>query len=276
MIAAERAAAFAVASTLLLAPEPLHYDLPQLSCARFEQTVRSDIETSLAGRQRREEAAMDGRLLLRAVSGGRDTLRIEAWFDSLTVWRRSAEGTLQPETDGIIGGRYRGVLAPRGRYRAEARPFVPDAVAEVADVSGVLDDLLPRLPPIPLAVGQVWSDSAGFEIRRLADSANAAGTALLRFRLTDRRELQEATVKGDSLPIPVRQLTRETGTFVWHPADGLTRRDRQVTVETFVPARGRVRQPVRSRLEQHIVLQRLSADGACPARSAAPDQTGAR
>jgi hypothetical protein len=261
---ADWGAALGLAGALVLQPEPVRYGATQLDCTRFQQTARSDIATSLAGAPRRESAGMDGRLVLRASPGPRDSLRLEAWFDTLDVWRRSAEGTLQPETDGLIGGRYRGTLSPSGRYRSEGRPFVPDEVAEVTDLSAVLDDLLPRLPPVPLAVGQVWGDSSGLEIRRLSDSANISGEPLLRFRLTDRRKAQEAPLKGDSMPIRVRQTTREEGTFAWHSRDGLVRRDRQVTVETYIPAGGPVRQPVRSRVAQRIVLERLSGAAACP------------
>ncbi|HEU4649381.1 MAG TPA: hypothetical protein VFS33_10000 [Gemmatimonadales bacterium] len=271
----KRVAALGLIGAALFPPEPPRYSAAQLECAQFEQTVRSEIATSLSGAPRRETAGIAGRLVVRAAPGGRDSLRVEAWFDSLSVWRRSAEGTLEPETDGLIGGRYRGTLAPFGRYRAEARPFVPDELAEVADLSTVLDDLFPRLPPAPLAVGQAWADSNGLEIRRLPDSAAASGEPLLRFRLTDRRKAQEAAVKGDTVPIQLQQTMREEGTFTWHPRDGLLRRDRQVTVETNIPAGGRVRRPVRSRIEQRIVLERLSERAACPAQTAAPDRTEA-
>jgi hypothetical protein len=267
-------AALGLIGAALLPPDPVRYSAPQLDCAQFKQTVRSEIETSLAGAPRRETVGLAGRLVVRAAPVGRDSLRLEAWFDSLSVWRRSAEGNIEPETDGLIGGRYRGTLAPFGRYQSEARPFVPDEIAEVADLSRVLDDLLPRLPPAPLAVGQAWADSNGLEIRRLPDSAAASGEPLLRFRLTDRRRVQEAPVKGDTVPIQLKQTTREEGTFVWHPRDGLLRRDRQVTAETDIPVGGQVRRPVRSRIEQRIVLERLSGGGACPARTAAPDRTG--
>jgi hypothetical protein len=272
---AELLAALGLVGALVAPPESVRYRASQLDCTRFQRTARSEIETSLAGPPRRESAGLDGRLVLRVAPATGDSMRIEAWFDTLEVWRRSPEGTLQPETDGVIGGRFRGILSSLGRYRPEARPFVPDEVAEVADLSTVLDDLLPRIPPVPLAVGQAWSDASGVEIRRLADSAAATGEPLLRFRLTDRREVQEAPVKGDSIPIRLRQTTREEGTFTWHPRDGLLRRDRRVTVETNIPPGGRVRRPVRSRVEQRIVLERLSRGATCPERTAAPGRTEA-
>jgi len=267
-------AALALAALLAAPAPPPRYTAPQLDCARFGERARSDIRTSVGGRDRHETAGEDARWQVRATPAG-DSVRVQAWLDSLTVWRTSPEGTLRPDTDGLIGGRYRGTLAPNGRYRAEARPFVPDEVGAVVDLGRAFDDLLPRLPPVPLAVGQSWSDSAGLEIRRLPDTSVAAGELLLRFRLVERRDVTEVTPQGDSVPIPVRQSSREEGSFVWHPREGLVRRDRQVTVETSIPSGGRIRRAVRSRVEQRIVLERLSGAAACPTRTAAPDRTAA-
>lgn len=241
-------------------PEPeVRYTPPQLQCAAFRETSRSNLETYVAGRTRRETLGLDGEWRFRAMPAAGDSVRLEAWFDSLTIWRRSAEGSLEPETDALIGGRYRGVLSPDGRYRAETRPFVPDEVGEVADVSRELDDLLPRLPLRGLAVGATWTDGAGLEIRRLGVSTGV--DSVLRFRLSLRRENHEGTLRGDSLPLQLRQSTREDGTFAWHSRSGLLRRERHITVETYVPAEPRVRRPVRSRVEQNVVLERLA--GGC-------------
>ena len=161
----------------VLAPR---YAPHQLECARFREVSRSNLETYVGGRARRETLGLDGEWRFRAGPARADSVRLEGWFDTLAVSRRSEEGTLEPETDALIGGRYRGVLSPDGRYRADARPFVPDEVAEVADLSRALDDLLPRLPAGALAVGAVWTDGAGLEIRRLGDSTGADSVA--RFR----------------------------------------------------------------------------------------------
>jgi hypothetical protein len=57
----------------------------------------------------------------------------------------------------------------------------------------------------------------------------------------------------------------EEGEFVWDPREGLVHRDREIRVETSIPAAGRVRRPVRSRLAQRITLSRLPAspDSTC-------------
>jgi len=236
-------------------PAPLRYEAAQLDCARFRERSRSEIETYVAGQTRRETAGLDGEWRFRAAPGAGDSLRLEAWFDTLSVWRQSERDSLGPDTDGIIGGRYRGMLSPSGRYRAEARPFVPDPLQEVADLSRALDDLLPPLPPRLLAVGETWSDGVGLEIRRLADSAGAGGP-IHRFRLTVRRDADQARLRGDSTPLKVRQSIREDDTFTWQPRDGLLRRDRHISVETYVPTEARVRRPVQARIEQRVVLER--------------------
>ena len=240
------------------APEAVRYAASQLQCVAFHETSRSDLETYLAGRTRRETLGFDGEWRFRAATAPGDSVRLEAWFDTLAVWRRSPEGSLEPDTDPLIGGRYRGVLSPDGRYRAEARPFVPDELAEVADLSRELDDLLPRLPLEGVAVGMTWTDGSGLEIRRLGDST--ASDSILRFRVSFRRESREGTLRGDSLPLRLRQTTQEEGSFAWHARSGLLRRERHITVETYVPAEPRVRRPVRSKVEQRVTLERLPGD----------------
>ena len=245
------------ASRLPFVPGPPgpRYVATQLDCAGFRERSRSDLETYVAGRARREAVGIDAEWRFRAAPARGDTIALEGWLDTLSVWRRSEEDSLAPDTDGIIGGRYRGLLSGDGRYHTEVRPFVPDPLLEVADLSRALEDLLPRLPPRPLAVGETWGDGAGLEIRRLADSAGAQGVQ--RFRLTLRREVTEARLRGDSLPLRLRQSVREDGTFAWQTQAGLISRERNVTVDTYVPAEARVGRPVQARIEQRITLERM-------------------
>jgi hypothetical protein len=128
-------------------PESLRYAAAQLDCAAFSETRRSEVATYVAGRARRETVGLDGAWRFRAAPADGDSVHLEGWFDSLAVWRHSERDSLNPDTDPIIGGRFRGLLSADGRYRAEARPFVPDPLLEVADLARSLDDLLPRLPP---------------------------------------------------------------------------------------------------------------------------------
>jgi hypothetical protein len=184
---------------------------------------------------------------------------LEGWYDSLAIRRHTPGGDLVPDTDGLIGGRYRGRLAPAGQYEPSARPFIPDEVAEVADLSSALDDLLPPLPPRALRSGETWRGSQ-IAITRLADTV-AEGRTLLRFSLDQERHASEATPRGDTVPVALTQTTTEHGTFLWDPALGLVARQREIEVRTSIPAGGRIRAPVRSRVVQHIELTRLAPSG---------------
>ncbi|HXE56878.1 MAG TPA: hypothetical protein VNK43_02660 [Gemmatimonadales bacterium] len=234
------------------------YAASQLACARYREEVRSGVRAESGGRSRVERAGRGGVLVIEA-SPADSGVRLEAWFDSLSVWRESPAGRLVPDTDGLLGGRYRGTLTPAGRYHAEASPFVPDEVAEVADLGGVLADLFPPLPDRPLAPGEVAGDST-VSIRRLPDSV-AAGARLARYRLERRHASRTERTVGDTLGFVADQVQTEEGAFVWHPTQGLLRWERQVTIETTIPAEGAVRRPVRARVEQRIRLARLPRAG---------------
>ena len=181
---------------------------------------------------------------------------LEGWYDSLTIRRHTPAGDLTPDTDGLIGGRYRGRLDRAGHYEPTARPFIPDEVAEVADLSAALDDLLPPLPPGPLRPGGTWQD-AGLTITRLADTV-AQGRTLLHYSLNLQRRANETTPRGDTVPVALMQTTTEQGSFLWDSALGLTKRQRKIEVETSIPAGGRIRAPVRSRIVQYIEVTRLA------------------
>lgn len=234
------------------------YSAAKLDCTRWSESSRSEIETVTSRSAGEATAGREGRWSFRArdTTGG---VSLEGWYDSLSVWRQTQGARLTPDTDGVIGGRYRGLLGWTGVYTSHARPFVPDEVAEVAEVGGALDDLFPPLPPKPLAPGQSWRGS-GTEITRLPDSV-AAGRRLMRFAVRARHERSETVPHGDTLPIPVRQTITEKGGFVFDAASGLTRRTREIVVETSISSEGRVRQPVRSRVIQHVELGRIPGGG---------------
>jgi len=257
------AAGRAVAQAPLHQPAEFHYTAEQLDCSGFREHSRARLYAQTGTRQRRETLTRDGiwRLRARRATAG---LAVEAWYDSLALSRQSPEGTLVPDTDGLLGGRYRGTLTPAGRYVAEARPFIPDEVAEVAELSGAMDDLLPPLPPVPLAAGRRWSDSTGLEIRRLRDSL-AGGRVVRRLALHARAETDQATLRGDTTRVPARQITVEDGEVAWDDGRGLLSRVRRIVVETTVPAGGPLREPLRSRLEQEMSLVRM--EGECEGAS---------
>jgi hypothetical protein len=230
------------------------YTAKQLDCGRFLETVASEILTEAAGRTRRQTSDRRGVWQFRAAPSN-DGVALEGWLDSLVLSRRSPETTISPDTDGLLGGRYRGTLSRAGVYTSRVRPFVPDEVAELAEMAGALDDFFPPLPSRALKAGGEWTDSLGLTIRRLPDSA-LSGVPLLRFALESRRESRAASTPADTLPLRLRQQIGERGEFVWHPLLGLLRRDRRIVVETTVPPSRAVRQAVRSKVEQRITVLR--------------------
>ena len=244
----------------------------QLQCARFLETGESAIQTESGGRIRHQTSERRGYWQFRATRFG-NTLALEGWLDSLTLIRRSPEATISPDTDGLLGGRYRGVLSATGTYTSEVQPFIPDEVAEVAGMATALEDFFPPLPPVQLAVGKSWSDSTGLTIQRLPDSA-LSGLPLFRFKLERTGEIRVSAKRGDSLAVPHRQLSEENGSFVWHPNLGLVRRDRNIVVQTSVPVSRTVRRPVRSKVEQRIVVTRDLRGDPTECRDAFPRSLG--
>ena len=238
------------------------YTSAQLHCARYHESARSEIETQSAGRTRRARAEREGRwrFLARDSLGG---VSLEGWYDSLAVRHGSGDTLAVPDTDGIIGGRYRGLLGPTGGYRRLASPFVPDEVAEATDAAAALDELFPPLPAATLEPGARSSDGAGLEIERLADST-AGGAALRRYAVRRRAVATEAVPRGDTIPVPLKQTTSEDARVVWRDGVGVLRVHRETTIEATIPAGGRIRAPVRSRVVQRATLRRLPSDPDCP------------
>jgi hypothetical protein len=236
------------------APAQDRYLTGQFSPARFHKTSTATITTQMGNRTRHEVVGEDGWLMVQArdTSGG---LGLEAWFDSLAVWRDAEEGRLTPETDGVIGGRYRGLLSGDGRYTRWEVPFVPAEIAEIVDLEATMDDLLPALSPGRLGPGESWSDSSGLTITRLVDSASGS-TILRRYRTV--LHVPERRVGGaDSSRIGSLQEEDQRGVFLWKPGMGLMRWERDIVIRMTVPPGGDIRQTVRARVEQHVILMRL-------------------
>lgn len=202
--------ATAVLSGPLAAQVPA-YTPVQLACVRFDIRVTTHVTTDLQGRRRVEELRREGRLTLRgtAAEGG---IAIEAWWDSLTLWRRADGRTLRPDAEGILGGRYRGVLSLSGRFTRSAAPWVPDDVAEVSDLSVALDDLFP--------------DFAAGTVRKLSGSGGRE-----RFRLLASKEV-DGPVTAER-PFAVHESESSDGIAVWG-REGLISWTRQITAETRV------------------------------------------
>lgn len=236
----------------------------QLDCAAYRQQVRSVIQLESTRQRSRETTGRDGVLILRATAED-SVFALEAWFDTLSVWREGSGERIEPETDGVIGGRFKGLLTRLGGFTSLDRPFIPDDVAQVADIGDALEELLPQLPPIPLSPGAGWKDDFGTAIMRLPDET-IAGRDVSRYRLVRRDSRDESRMLPDSTPVRATRQESETGVFDWTEELGLVRWEREITVDVTVPAGGPVKQPFRTRIVQQATVHRLSTG--CDARSA--------
>jgi hypothetical protein len=238
-------AAFAVLAVLAarppgrLAAQAPRYDAGQLACVAYDVRVHTAVTTELQGRRREESLRRTGRLVVQG-SPGEDGVLIEAWWDSLRLWRRADGRTFEPDAEGLLGGRYRGELRQDGVFLRSETPWVPDEVAEVSDVATALDDLF---PPLPGAAGNTFT--------KLRDSARVA-----RWRIVS---ATNAEYPADSArPFAVKESEESDGILVWG-SDGLLRWDRTVTAVTEL--RESAQRSFRSRVQQRIELQRT---GRCP------------
>ena len=189
---------------------PARYTEARLGCATFRETVETEIRTAAGSSVREERAGRAGLLRIRASSGD-SGLGVLAWFDSLSDWREGPEGRSVPDTEGLLGGRWRGLLDPRGRYSSRVVPFIPEDLGEVADLRGILEDFFPRLPDSALGDGATW---------RWSTHASA----------------DSSTIVEDSLAIPVHRESTEAGTLVWTTERGPVRWEREITVTATIPA----------------------------------------
>ena len=207
------------------------YRATMLRCAVFREQVRTDIRSAVGATKRSEEAGRDGVLFLRAADGD-SGLGIVAWYDWLTVWRLSPEGRVVPETDGLLGGRWRGLLSPAGRYAPRAVPFIPEDVAEITELRNVLDDFLPLLP----------------------DSALAGGTE---HRWTRSATQDSTSVFQDSLAVPVHRDVSDEGRLLWDAERGPVRWERAITVTARIPPGRPFARGMTSVVRQRITVERV-------------------
>lgn len=185
------------------------YTAMQLDCATYVEEVRTEIRSTAGTVVREERAGRDGVLMVRATETDAG-LEVTAWYDSLTIWREGPEGRTTPDTEGLLGGRWRGALAPAGRYTPRTSPFIPDEVAEIADLRGILDDFLPLLPATAVAAGS-------------------------RHQWTRHATSDSTTVVQDSLAVPVRRDTEDSGSLEWDPGLGPVRWERTLRVTARIP-----------------------------------------
>ena len=249
--------------TLLALPAPLsaqaapiRYRTADLSCVRFHQSVETSLRLESGNRVLRQSSGRSGLLVVTArdTAGG---MLIESWFDSLMVWRAEATGKRAVDTDGVIGGRFLGLLGPEGRYSRIDAPFVPGEIAEITNLTAALDDFFPPVPGTSLEVGQRWQDSTGWVISRQSDQKN-----LQRYRMLGHRTLHPR-LGGDSLADTAQQVEEETALMLWDPAAGLMGWDRSIEAEAAIPANAELPHGAQTRVEQTIRLERVKR-GTCP------------
>jgi hypothetical protein len=234
------------------------YHPAQLDCSRFRQQVQSVILLDGGGQHSRETTGRDGTLTVHATAAD-SLLRLVAWFDTLSVWREGSGERLEPETDGVVGGRFRGLLTRSGEFTETDRPFIPDDIAEVAEVGDALVELFPPLPQIPLAPGAAWKDPFGLVILRIPDGSRE-GRRVERYRINRKLEREETRLLPDSSEIHAHRSETESSVVEWSGELGPMRWDREISVLVTVPVGGPVRQPFHTRIDQKVMVER-EADG---------------
>ena len=217
---------------------PARYTEARLGCATFRETVETEIRTAVGSSAREERAGRAGLLRLRATAADAG-LEVLAWYDSLTVWREGPEGRSVPDTEGLLGGRWRGLLESRGRYVGSVVPFIPDEVAGVAELRGILEDFFPLLPDSALADGAIW-------------------------RWSTRTSGDSTTMVEDTLAIPVHRESVEAGSLVWSEAVGPVRWEREITVTARIPPGRPFSRGVVSAVRQVVRVERT--DSVCSQR----------
>ena len=235
------------------------YEVRQLTCAAFRETVRTTVQAQSGGAPYQEQGQRRGLLVVRARPGN-GGLHFEAWYDSLYVRYDAREGRLVPDTDGLIGGRWEGELTPEGTVELATRPFIPPDLRAVSDLSDLLLDFFPPLAAAPVAAGATWTDSLGLTVERLRDSLGEAGV-LRRYRW--RIVSHGAPPLGEDTTVRIRQEARDQGRLVWNDRDGAVAWQREIAIDTRLASGGRRAPPYRGQVVQRIEVLRVGDHPAC-------------
>jgi hypothetical protein len=239
---------------LLQADAVPRYTPSQLSCSAFHEVVSGQVRGEAGRAVRQERLGRSGILVVRRAAADSDSL--EAWFDSLQVWREGPGGRTEPDTEGLLGGRWIGRLSAQGIWRQEQTPFVPDEVAAVMDLRALLGEFFPVLPAVYLGVGAADS-SGGSVIRRERDVTGAH-----RYSWRVKREVDTVAPINDSLEVAIRRDIREDGTMIWSPDRGPLRWERTIST-TVRPSGGSAKS--RGVATQRITVVRLPDYALCRA-----------
>lgn len=215
------------------------YTAEMLRCTGFREAVRTDIRSESGGTLRQETAGREGLLIVQAVPGDSGPV-LTAWYDSLTVWRQEPEGRIAPDAEGLLGGRWRGTLSPEGRFAGTQVPFIPDEVAEIAEVRGVLGDFFPPLAPGILKAVSAKDGRYEWRIKARTDTTGAV---------------------NDTLEVRLRRESVEEGTLTWDRRLGPVAWERRITVTGGIEAKGPIKRGIRSVVSQRIRVTRLRESG---------------
>jgi hypothetical protein len=235
------------------------YEVRQLTCAAFRETVRTTVRAQSGGDPYQEQGQRRGLLLVRARPGN-GGIRFEAWYDSLEVFYDARAGRLVPDTDGLIGGRWEGGLTPEGTVELTTRPFIPPDLREVSDLSDLLLDFFPPLASAPMAAGATWTDSLGLTVDRLRDSVSAGRTfRRYRWRITS----HAAPPAGEDTSVRIRQEAKDEGRLVWSDQDGAVAWQREITIDTRLASSRRRTPPYQGQVVQRIAVLRVPDHPVC-------------
>lgn len=246
--------------SLLLSQGAPSYTPELLKCVAFVEDVRTTVDARRGMQGWQEKGLRVGLLQVRATPH-QEGLAFEAWFDSLAVEYTNSEGKATPDTDGLIGGRWTGLLRPFGEVSLTARPFIPPDLAQVSDLSDELADFFPPLAPVALPPGGAWTDSLGLEMERLRDSV-AGGERLLRFRWRMTSDGASAAALVDT-SVRLRQDIEDDGTLAWSVARGPVAWRREIQVSTRVGASRRGGTPSEGRVTQRVAVRRVTNPDGC-------------
>jgi len=235
------------------------YQAEFLRCAAFVEEVRTTVDARRGLESWQERGMRRGLLQVRSAAGS-PGFAFEAWYDSLAVEYSGPVGTVTPDTDGLIGGRWRGTLLPYGEASLGDRPFIPPDLMHVSDLSDQMLDFFPPLATIALAPGGRWTDSLGLVVERLRDSA-AGPERFQRFRW--RITSQSGTPAAVDSAVRLRQEIEDEGTLAWSGSRGPVSWRREIAVSARVGASRRGGTPTEGRVKQLVTVRRVTNPADC-------------
>ncbi len=245
---------------VLLLQGVLRYEAELLKCAAFVEEVRTTVDARRGLESWQERGTRRGLLQVRAAAGAKG-IDLEAWYDSLAVEYTRPEGTVSPDTDGLVGGRWRGTLQPHGEVSLGDRPFIPPELLQVSDLSDQLLDFFPPLATMALAPGGRWTDSLGLVVERLRDSVSG-GERLQRYSWRITRQAG-AGPEGIDSTVRLRQQIEDEGTLAWSDTRGPVTWRREIAVSARVGASHRRGTPIEGRVKQLVTVRRVTIPTGC-------------